>query len=350
MTATRPLLKHGEHIRPEYQALEGETEGAWGRSTDQDRPLSQTHGILRRFSKHEAAADGALTLGWIKALYQDAIEYTGMRQDMEGVQFFAAVLTSMCGIIGIGSYIYLLGLLDASVWELLILSIFLFITISMGAAAVRVAFRCPADLPIIFDRRHRKVYRILREHPPGLKGNLLPWPVKIVEYDWDLIDVEHNAEMYTTGNTLLRNHFLMFLVRKSADDPTIIDSFQLTSGLSMTEAMVPQVWEHVRRFMEDNGPHLPNQADPLASKGRRQSWWQACGEVGPFGAKYLWWWRHHTLITLFEHLILPILLPLLINWIQGTGKWLFHKTAIEIDWPDEVKQRIGQPTRQGEGW
>ncbi|MCP5787385.1 hypothetical protein NL329_31185, partial [Klebsiella pneumoniae] len=75
-----------------------------------------------------------------------------------------------------------------------------------------------------------------------------------------------------------------FVVRQSADDPTIIDSFEVGNGLAQGEEMVAPMYEHIRRFMQAGGPHLPHPAEPLDERGHdTPTWWQACGRAGPWG-------------------------------------------------------------------
>jgi hypothetical protein len=102
--------------------------------------------------------------------------------------------------------------------------------------------------------------------------------------------------------------------------------------------------------------------------------WQACGEVGPFGNRYLWWWRHQIFISVLYHLIAGVTLyravwsfllhsswvsalaligpwvVLSINWGHGTGKWLVAHTSRTYDWPQAVKDAIGPATARGKGW
>ena len=210
--------------------------------------------------------------------------------------------------------------------------------------SLRLTIYKPCDLPIIFDRKHRKVYRILREEQAGIVGMFEPWPVKCCEYEWDLVDAEYEAEAFTTGATVNRNHYLMFLVRKSAEDATIIDSFQIGNAMLMNEAIVAGMWEHIRRFMEQGGPHLPSPDEPLAYKRRDQpTWWEACGTVSVWGSKYKQRWREETLRAVVAHVLFFVSIPA--GLVIGTGNWLAHKTAVDVDWPDEVKERVGPPVR-----
>ena len=50
--------------------------------------------------------------------------------------------------------------------------------------SIRLELFQPIDQPTIFDRKHRKVYRIFSESQPGWKGLFKPWPMRACEYDW----------------------------------------------------------------------------------------------------------------------------------------------------------------------
>lgn len=114
------------------------------------------------------------------------------------------------------------------------------------------------DEPTIFDRKNRKIYRISRKKDFSWIGIFRPWPLEISEYDWTLVDAEHHAALTVNGSTVTRVHALVFQVRKSKADPATVDGFSIGSGLQMGELIVPAVWEHIRRFMEEQGPPLPN--------------------------------------------------------------------------------------------
>ncbi len=348
MKAVLKLLNHGEHVRPAYEALPGESEGTVGRSTSDERPEGKVAGILRRFKKNEEATYNGTALGWIKATYRDAIEYVGLIEELEGYALWGGTLALMG--IGVGVWMAAFSLINfPGLFGLSFFAVCLVITglpIYGFVWSLRLTINKPADLPIIFDRKHRKVYRILREEQPGFAGMFKPWPVKCCEYEWDLIDAEHEAEVFTTGATVNRNHYLMFLVRKSAEDATIIDSFQIGNAMLMNEDLVASMWEHIRRFMEQGGPHLPSRDEPLAFKSEEPiGWWQACGKRGVWGPEYARRWRDEPLISLLAHLLFFVSIPA--NLSMGTGLWLAHKTRIDVDWPDEVKRRIGPATARG---
>ena len=370
------LVQHGQHVRPAYE------EGAAGQSSSEDRPEATVHGTLQRFDKHQRASDHPQALGWIKAIYPNAIEYAGQKAGLEGAIMIGAffgvpmALTAICGTLW-------LLFLSSSLWfswvmfppALVGMGLFL---CWVSLFPLRHVWRTPRDLPIIFDRAHRRVYRMAQQVQPGLKGLFKPWPVKALSYEWDLIDAEHNCELVGSANLARRLHRLVFVVRKSADDPTIIDSFEVGNGLAQTENLVAPMYEHIRRFMQEGGPHLPTPDEPLDSrKEQKPTWWQACGEAGPWSGRYLWWWKEHWPLALIHHTLVGVTLflywitwsktgellwwqllgGLLIGWIslaivwgQATGIWLMAHTSYLLQWPAAVDQAIGKATRRGEGW
>ena len=372
-TAPADLLPHGQYVGAGY------ADGAWGQSTDTKRPAGGLSGTLRRFKKADRASDQPQAFGWIKATYSDAIEYSGMKQTTEGGIMVAAFFGVMTGGGGFAAGWFLLltstelfDTLFALAWIAIAAAVWSWLTLK----PLRHVWRTPRDLPIIFDRNQRKVYRLLQDVQPGLKGLFKPWPIKAVTYEWDLLDAENDAQVMGSTATVTRLHRLVFVVRKSATDPTIIDHFEVGNAMAQGEDMVTPMWEHIRRFMEEGGPHLPSPGESLDGRTEGHiTWWEACGEAGPFGSRYGWWWRNHPFMTLFVYhglvligvgmFLLPLILhgtfggvfalmavwiALSINWGMGTGKWLLANTSVQVNWPQAVVDAVGRTIRIGPGW
>ena len=386
-----PLYEHGQHVLSIYAAGDRVAEGNASAEQVKKRGGLRLRPARGQFSKSALAADTPQAFGWLKATYADAIEFTAMRQELQGMPMIQAAIGLMIGgggaVLGISmAFLPTFGEMGhLTFWEgvpavfmgLVITAFSLLFFLYMVGTPVRMLWGGPRDLPIVFDRRHRQVYVMQQEHAPGLWGLLKPWPVKACAYNWDLVQAEHNTEVAPQGGTGARRiHRLAFTVRKSADAPTLIGHFQVAVGLALTEPMVAPMWEHIRRFMEEGGPHLPHPSEPLDERrDDNPSWWQAAGQTGPFGPRYGWWWKEHTLITLFYHLIgipgiaffiegwirmngnpvaflalLAPYIPLSINWGQATGVWLVAHTSRLYEWPRAVREAIGPATRKGAGW
>jgi hypothetical protein len=336
------------------------------------------HGTLQRFEKLKSSSFTPQAFAWIKATYPSAIEYAGQKQSLEG--------GIMIGVFLFGPLISIgwMGLLTVAIakndWVIWLLSLFAIPAFCMACYWItlfplRHVWRTPRDLPIIFDRAHRKVYRMAQQVEPGLRGLIKPWPVKALCYEWDLIDAEHNSELVSSPNLARRLHRLIFVVRKSADDPTIIDSFEIGNGMAQGEEMIAPMYEHIRRFMEERGPHLPNSDEPLDERNEDlPTWWQACGRAGPWGNNYWYWWKEHWPMAVLHHVLVGTSFAILywfhlhgsdwidlfalgfawtslsMVWGQGTGIWLMAHTSYMLDWPRAVHDAIGKPLRKGVGW
>jgi len=339
------LIPHGERIHTDYAPASGSSTGLVGRSIDEERQLGGGDGIVTRYKKDQSAASSASALGYLKSLYGDAIEYTSLTKNLKGTAFYWAIFLGLgmapafvgCGIflMSIGDFKDIFFLVSGSLVTLGSLAFGLYVFSTL----IRIELFQPEDLPIIFDRRNKKIFRLMREEQSGFLGAFKAWPIMACEYDWNLVDCEHQAQIFPIGGVISTNHFLMFLVRKSPADPTIIDSFQLANSASLSDDLCDRMWEHVRRFMEENGPHLPTPHEPLADMTAPPSWWESLGAVGPFGSNYWKFWRDSPLYTIFMHLIFPISLPMFFLW--GTGNYLSFKTAIAVHWPAEVLTAIG---------
>ncbi|MEO7496157.1 MAG: DUF6708 domain-containing protein, partial [Massilia sp.] len=283
-----------------------------------------------------------ITLGLLKKTHTHAIEYTGIPNDVRGLMMFSALITTSISIYGghmmLGDLLHLpFRLWDDGIF-VVFACMFILFGIYFGFKFSRMELFRPADEPVIFDRKHRKVYRIFHEVHPGIQGAFKPWPIRAAEYEWDLIDVEHNAKMVTNGSTTSRYHNLIFIVRRSADDPTIIDSFNIGNGMVLGEATVPAVWEHIRRFMEADGPHVPP-GETLNDAPAPRSLWENLSAIGPFGPNYRLWWKELTGLMMIVHVMFPFFVPMYAG--MGICSWLSNLTSIAIRWPQEVIDAVG---------
>ena len=342
MSALR-LIRHGENVKPHYSPEPGQTENWAGKSTPEERPDGNNSGIVKRYSKRTKAREIAVSLGLISRVSSDAILYSSPSEiGLRGLALISGLLGASFSIwwfFYTAPDIYFWPIktfLDIPLW--FISPIFLIAGITLLLWTIRLELFQPIDQPIIFDRKHRKVYRIFSEAKPGWKGLFKPWPMRACEYDWDLIDAEHNAKIVTTGSTIRSEHTLIFIVRKSPDDPTIIDSFNIGNGLLVIDDAVDAAWEHIRRFMEDNGPPLPD-GETLLQPTPRKGLLARVRDVTPLGKPYWEWWREQFPLMLLAHVLLPLSVVFIGLWVFFS--WLAVKTSKSIEWPPEVVVAVG---------
>lgn len=311
-------------------------------SADNTGKTGNVSGILHRFERSRRASEHGVALGLIKNVFDDAIEYTAIAPGMRGVVMLGGVLIAAFAF-WFGQ-LFLFDILERGKFRLFEIfavfctSLFFIFGAYFGIKYIRFELFRPEDEPTIFDRKNRKVYRIFRETYSGFRGVLSRWPTKTAEYDWDLIDAEHHAAVSTTGSTIARQHGLIFVVRTSATDPTPMDSFAIGNSTLMGEVTVPAAWEHIRRFMEEDGPHLPP-GEVLARASSTASFWQCMASAGPYGKRFRIWWREQKAMMVLGLIFFPIVFPLMT--LVGIFRWLSYKTAAPIKWSPSVRAAIG---------
>ena len=312
------------------------------------------------YASDQRAANESTTGGWVRGAYSNALEYTTSTKSLRGVPFLlgglgTATLCSFVAYSGFGDIGELnrgsLGWFD---YLFVIPSSLAFLFAGLWALRffARLEFFLPIDLPILFDRQRRKVYRLVEDldesgHPKQRGRGI------VIEHDWDDIVAEHHVSTTTTGSSAQRHHTLVLMVRdKNPGDfqgpitptnlPPYVDGFGLGDAKVLTEFSTPRVWEHVRRYMNENGPALPP-GEQLADTTVPVTWWDSLGAVSVFGPGYVKRWRSNPILMAFMHVIGPITMPLAV--LMATTNWASYKTAYPVQWPQEVLDKIGPPVR-----
>lgn len=311
------------------------------------------------YLQDRAAASDVTTNGWVRGVYRNAIEFTTFDKSVRGSTFLlgGVLMASGAGFSCWLTWSMLSSLLALEVsppwWVypvpavgfLAFLLVALFALVHYG----RREFFRPLDLPIIFDRHHRKVYRLDQTPRLSVFSVFQQWPVCLVEHDWADIVAEHGVVTFTTGSSAHRQHTLALMVRDknvadfsgditSDNTPPYVAGFVLGDPKTLSELTVPCVWEHVRRYMNEDGPPLPR-GEPLADTTVPVTWADSLAAVSVFGPGYAKRWRDNCGWMILMHLLSPLLLPLAI--LMATTNWLSYKTAYPVKWPQEVLDRIG---------
>jgi hypothetical protein len=311
-----------------------------------DKSKKEISGVIEKFSKDRSASPKGIAFSIIKNIFTEAIEYRGIVDGSRGVLTLLAVACLLL----VGSAVVALlpvGGRRADVFLIITDSIFIasisLVTIYLSLKWLRLELFRPEDEPIIFDRRNRKIYRIFREVQPGWRGLLAAWPLRTTEYDWDLVDAEHHAAIDANTATISRIHALVFVVRASANDPTTVDGFTIGNSMQMGEVTVPAMYEHIRKFMEEDGSHLP-EGETLAQKINSPTLLECLVRTGPYGETLRTWWVHARVLTILGFIFLPITLPVLT--LLGIFSWLSYVTSTPIRWSENVIKAVGQPIRR----
>ncbi len=157
----------------------------------------------------------------------------------------------------------------------------------------------PVDLPLVFNRKTRKVYRLSDESPcfpvpetfkelVGYFPRLLaycrirfkPLPITVTEYDWDRLEAEHHAyQPKPNSQPDFFNHVLRLRVKESPASNYLVGFIVLDATGANTRERSMALWEYIRRFMEENGPALPPGKSPAPRFP--ENLWQAVRHTAP---------------------------------------------------------------------
>lgn len=302
-------------------------------------------GVVERYAKDRPATQSAIGFGLIKNTFEQAIEYRGITDGSRGVLTLIG-LTCLCFMIFIT--VDLFPVIANGMKEPVILMSSLIFIFSLGTFSIYFFLRCvrmelfrPYDEPVIFDRKNRKVYRIYRLVEPGWKGLLRSWPIASASYDWDLIEAEHQAVVNANTSTISRVHSLVFNVMKSRTAPSIVASFTIGNSMELGEVTIPAVYEHIRKFMENEGPYLPH-GESISVSEKPTSFLQCMARTGPYGDNLKKWWQNARLLTILGFLLFPVIFPIVT--LLGIFSWLSYITSSPIAWSGDVLAAVGQPT------
>lgn len=306
------------------------------------KPFAIYHGNQR-------ASDDATSGGWVKGVYLNALEYTSSPKGTRGTAFLlggvgTAVVSGFAAYSGLGFFdVASPGWFD---YLFVLPSSLAFLYVGFWALRFfgRMEFFRPQDLPIIFDRKRRKVYRLIESRELDTRGKP---HVKVLEHDWDDIVAEHHVVTLATGSSAQRHHSLVLMVRGEGvlkepggnveDSIIYVDGFGLGDAKVLSEFSVPRVWEHVRRYMNEGGPALPS-GEAIADSMLPNSWWDSLGAVSVFGSGYLIRWSQQPFMMLLIHALLPLFLPLAI--LMASANWLSYKTSYSVQWPQDILKEL----------
>lgn len=241
----------------------------------------------------------------------------------------------------------------------------------LAIRAYRIDVLGPKDIPLVLNRKTRKVYRFVQE-VPGFgsyagRGQLSktlafardvfsPWPMVLVEYDWDCLEAEYFEKTTVMGNVVKTFHVLQFCVRESPSSDNVIGTFTIASPMMIGRDAAMDLWEFIRRYMEEGGPPLPPGDEP--SPPHPRTLLQSAQTVAP-----KWWvlflagctwstWRYAQpdgfLILGVEAVVLFFVafvcdLMMLVIFFN----WLAHKLGQRVTLPEEVSADAGAPLDLG---
>lgn len=302
-----------------------------GRSTDKERSPSTLGGLLQRYKKRTQASMTVDHWGRLTGVHANTIEFQRMLFLGAGgywltYGFVAGAISSiLMTLFFLSEFLELKAYLSIVVWYAASWLLF--------ALFAYVELFSPSDRPIYFDRKHRKIYKVVSVGPRRW-GRIGPRNAILTAYDWSLVDAEHHATVQVSAATAQRNHHLVFLVRRSSGDPTIVDHFEFTNV-----EIVSALWEYIRRYMEENeAPLTAGEFPPQSTIGVYKPW-SDFGGVVPLLDQPARRLRERPWKTFFQCLAVPLTVPLYVLWLFFNRLTVW--TAQQVEWPPQIVDAIG---------
>lgn len=142
-------------------------------------------------------------------------------------------------------------------WFHVVMSVLYSLIFLMGMVFIRRAFLSPSDHPVLFNRKTREVHVIPIKTLNFLKFWEKGEPGELRSYRWDHVTARTYRRLDVPGGTVARTETVMQMLCTTPENPNVVD-LMVSLGFTGTWRDNTQVelWEHIRRYMEEGGPPL----------------------------------------------------------------------------------------------
>ncbi|MBB5018268.1 hypothetical protein HNQ59_001556 [Chitinivorax tropicus] len=279
--------------------------------------------------------------GEVRHVYPDAMELGGQRRSGAGFGIMGGIigLLGFSGALLAAYFIFTSLTKKLIISELFFLFVFLiavFIFLCAAVAAFRLDLFSYRDEPILFNRASRKLH-IFRRRFKWTRP-FSRWPVVIDSYDWDCVrgEVKGGAVLMGTVPTTRFQLYLAIADRPGSD--TIIDRVPV-GGPSLGKDHFQPLWEHIRQYMEADGP--PLQAGDSLSRhtqfSHRMAWSADFSFLDPDYKNQVPSRFDRIFFTTLSLLAFPF------TFWMGLFTWLSQLSGRDPWWPDDVLAAAGGP-------
>ncbi|WP_256254815.1 DUF6708 domain-containing protein, partial [Pseudomonas agarici] len=121
---------------------------------------------------------------------------------------------------------------------------------------IRITFFSFRDLPALFNKASRTVTITKPRFISFLKFWQLGGIDRVVTYSWDTVHARTYKTLQMMGETA-RESYSLTLLCADPDNPRLFKDFTYLGHVeSWEDATLWRLWEHIRRYMEEDGPPL----------------------------------------------------------------------------------------------
>ncbi len=297
-------------------------------------PNEQKHIVLPNSA--ESASSVAKCHGSVIKVYRDAITFIDQMGAMEGHM----TIVGGYGFLMLATY-FLMTLSDGFLGFAVITGIGAFVCLLIIRSDA-IGYRYQ---PVVFNRATHKVHVFVDEGISSGKLWHLVSPSRIETWDWACARAEVVEYVTLGGGSIPRtNYGLICAITDKPGGNIAVSRFGVgISSAYEAESMI-QRWEHIRRFMNEGGPHLgPGESlfrdESTTSLLSALTWGQPL--LGP-GSKIFWTGKAvHGMwfLTIPGGAFFLLLLPM--TMLAGLMRWLSHLSKRTPKWPREILDSLG---------
>ncbi|MDS0795560.1 hypothetical protein NUV26_25640 [Burkholderia pseudomultivorans] len=207
--------------------------------------------------KHRPVHEMASTCDSLLSIYPNAIEVgTPMGAGGKTVYLILGTLIGLLGAGGIG-YLAVLALLEIPVFGVFVsaASVLFFL---FAVFCLRAALFSPRDLPVLFNRRDRTVSFIPYVTPSFWRFWEKGGAGAVRTRKWDDVKVRSYKWTQFTGAAARESYFLSLLWGEADNPRSCAEIVNIGYTGWWEDAMLWRLYEHIRRYMEENGPPIPH--------------------------------------------------------------------------------------------
>ena len=260
--------RYGEVVVPEWEGDEPYFDVDFARARSQGKAqvgVAQPRRIIEAADLN-CVHTGPSSSDFVIAAYDGGIMVGGLRGSL-GISVLAwfGLIPAFCLILIGGYCVYVLGRIGDSAWDNFGFTLGVvfagLVSAAIGISSFSVLFRVlllmPSDFPVIFNKSTREVWVAVPKMPSFVRIFELS-PVAFERHSWSSLKPRtYRILEVTPGASSARWTYILTLVFGQEDDPRKVacetnigfkgwgDDFELL-----------QLWEHIRRYMNDEGPAL----------------------------------------------------------------------------------------------
>ncbi|WP_208101641.1 DUF6708 domain-containing protein [Burkholderia sp. D-99] len=189
-------------------------------------------------------------------IYPNAIEVgTPMGAGGKTVYLMLGVLIGLLGAGGIG-YLAVLALLKIPVFGVFV-SAATMLFLLFAVFCLRIALFSPRDLPVLFNRKDRNVSFIPYVTPSFWRFWEKGGAGAVRTRAWDDVKVRSYKWTQFTGAAGRESYFLSLLWGEVGNPQSCAEIVNIGYAGWWEDAMLWRLFEHIRRYMEEDGPPIP---------------------------------------------------------------------------------------------